>query len=45
MRTNVDISELFTPIEDALKYTFLSAMTGPQPYQTQKKGYSPYHVD
>ena len=44
MRTNVDIAELLTPVEDALKYT-LSAMTGPQPYQTRKKGYWPYLVD
>ena len=28
MRTNANIAELFTPIEDALRYTFLPAMTG-----------------
>ena len=28
MRTNADIAELFTPIEDALRYTLLPSMTG-----------------
>ena len=44
VRTNADITEALTLIEDALKYT-LSAMTGPQPYQKWKKSYCPYLVD